>query len=312
MAEEQNTSLSVDRILLIVLAVLLVLALIYIGFDIFSGDEPAADPEQAAVAEESQPEDEPAEAVALPTEAPVEDEVDDDQPEEVVVIEVTATPRRLEVPPTPTPFAVTDEDDPRSILDLSSPDVVDYFINGDDWYEYDSAGFASYQVTDGQLVGKDYDPEKLGVYWSFNSRPSGNTYVEISATNGDCIGKDAVGLVMRIDAQQTPSGYALEVSCDGSWRFLRYRPAGKSTEEYISWTPSDVIRTGNGATNRLGLWGYAGKFNMFVNGFQVGDYFDNNYSYSYGYFAAYVRAAATYDLPAYFDDFAMWDIPFIP
>jgi len=309
MAEEKSSSLSADRILLIVLSVLLVLALIYIGVDIFSGDDSAPAAEEPAIVEQSQAEPEPAETQALPTEAPQEEESEEG---EVVVVEVTPTPRRLEVPPTPTPFSVTDEDDPRTILDLSNPDVFDYFNNADDWYDYDSAGFATYQVVDGQLVGKDYDPEKMGVYWSYNSRPSGNTYVEISATNGDCIGKDAVGLVMRIDAQQTPSGYALEVSCDGAWRFLRYRPAGKSTEVYIPWTPSDVIRTGNGAINRLGLWGYAGKFNMFVNGIQVGEYFDNNYSYSYGYFAAYVRAAATYDLQAYFDDFAMWDIPFIP
>lgn len=308
MAEEKSTPVSVDRILLIVLAVLLVLALIYIGFDLFSGEDSTPAAEEPAMVEVSQPEQEVAEPQALPTEIPQEQEPE----QEEVVVEVTPTPRRLEVPPTPTAFAVTDEDDPRAILDLSSPDVFDYFNDADDWYDYDSAGFASYQVLDGQLVGKDYDPEKMGVYWSYNARPSGNTYVEISATNGDCIGKDAVGLVMRLDAQQTPSGYALEVSCDGAWRFLRYRPAGKSTEIYIPWTPSDVIRTGNGATNRLGLWGYAGKFNMFVNGFQVGEYFDNYYSYSYGYFAAYVRAAATYDLPAYFDDFAMWDIPFIP
>lgn len=307
MTEDKSKSMSVDRILLIVLSVLLALALIYIGIDLFSTDGNPAATEEPAMAQASQPQEEPTESAAPPTEAPPEEE-----PEEAVVIEVTPTPRRLEVPPTPTPFSVTDENDPRAILDLSNPDVIDYFNNADDWYDYDSAGFASYQVIDGQLVGKDYDPEKRGVYWTYNSRPSGNTYVEISATNGDCIGKDAVGLVMRIDAQQTPSGYALEVSCDGAWRFLRYRPAGASAEIYIPWTPSEFIHTGNGASNRLGLWGYAGKFYMFINGYQVGEYFDSSYAYSYGYFAAYVRAAATYDLPAYFDDFALWDIPFIP
>lgn len=307
MAQQEGTSLSVDRILIIVLSILLVLALIYIGFDIFSSDESPAAPDEPAAAEQIQPEGEALAAVETPTEGSQEEE-----PGQVVVVEVTATPRRLEVPPTPTPFAVTSENDPRAILDLTSPDVIEYFSDPDDWYDYDSPGFASYQVIDGQLIGKDYDPEKLGVYWSYNSRPSGNTYAEISATNGDCIGKDAVGLVIRIDPQQTPSGYALEVSCDGAWRFLRYRPAGKSAEIYISWTPSDLIATGNGATNRLGLWGYRGKFNMFINGSEVGEYFDSNYSYSFGYFATYVRAAATYDLPAYFDDFAMWDIPFIP
>ena len=225
-----------------------------------------------------------------------------------------ATPtgvRRLELAATPTPFYTTIEDDPRAILDLANPDRFDYFNDPEDWYDYDSPGYSAYWFEDGVLYGKDYDPEDNYIYWSYNSFQSGNTYAEVSATNGDCIGKDAVGMVIRIDPDRTPSGYAIEVSCDGSWRFLRHRQ-GKHPEPLIDWTPAEEINSGAGAVNRLGLWGYLGKFYMFVNGYPVGEFYDSNYRDTYGYFANYVQAAQTYDLTAGFDDFAFWHIPFIP
>jgi hypothetical protein len=141
---------------------------------------------------------------------------------------------------------------------------------------------------------------------------SGNVYAEISASNGDCAAMDAVGLTIRLDPQQTPSGYAFEVSCDGAWRLLRYRPGGGPTITQVDWTPSNVINQGPFVTNRLGIWGYYGKFFLFVNGTQVGEHFDPSPLWSYGYFAAYVRGQISYPLSATFDDFAFWHIPFIP
>jgi hypothetical protein len=66
------------------------------------------------------------------------------------------------------------------------------------------------------------------------------------------------------------------------------------------------------AVNRLGIWGYQGKFYFFVNGYPVGEFYDGNYYDTYGVFAAYVQAAQTFELTAEFDDFAFWHIPFIP
>ncbi|MGD8553128.1 MAG: hypothetical protein PVG02_05665, partial [Anaerolineales bacterium] len=68
MTEGKGSSLSFDRILLIVLSVLLVLALIYIGIDIFSKDDSSTAQEEPAVVEENQPEDAP--AATLPPEEP--------------------------------------------------------------------------------------------------------------------------------------------------------------------------------------------------------------------------------------------------
>ncbi len=228
-------------------------------------------------------------------------------PAEAIPTEVS----RLAAVPTPTPFHVLDEEDVRSVLDLSKPDHVDYFDVPEAWFDYDTPGRAAYRVEDGHLLGIDYEPEPLYSWWSNTDRQSGNVYAEVSASNGDCVDKDAVGLVIRVDTREGAGGYALEVSCDGHWRMLNHRQ-GKAAGELTDWEFSEAIQTGEGATNRLGLWGYMGHFVPFINGVQVGDLFDRDYDDTYGTFALYVRADRTYDLNATFDDFAFWHIPFLP
>lgn len=222
----------------------------------------------------------------------------------------TVGPRRLEFAPTPTPFHVTSAEDVRSTLDLSEPDFYDYFDQPGTWFDYDTAGAASYQFQDGHLVGTDYAPEEIYTWWSYSERQSGNVYAEISATNGDCIAKDSVGFVIRVDQKTAAGGYGVELSCDGEWRFLRYRQ-GKQAQTLADWAADDVIETGANANNRLGLWAYQNHFVVFINGKQVGELYDRNNAYTFGTFAVYVRASQTYDLTAQFDDFAFWNIPFI-
>ncbi len=217
--------------------------------------------------------------------------------------------RRLEPPATPTAFHVTSEDDPRFILDLSQPDYYDYFDNTDNWHTYESEGFAAYRLEDGHLLGLDAEPEERYVYWSYTGMQAGNSYVEVTATNGDCVGKDSVGLVTRIDATITPSGYAYEISCDGSWRLRRFR-GSDNPGEIVTWTASNAINTGLGAVNRLGVWAYQGEFQLFANGYAVGEATDPNLAYTIGFIALYVRASQTFDLTATFDDLAFWNIPF--
>ncbi|MCJ7825668.1 MAG: hypothetical protein MUP44_12275, partial [Anaerolineales bacterium] len=195
MSEEKGKSLSIERILLIVVSALLVITLVYLGVSALVRRGQEAPPPDAAPVEPAgeQP------AMALPTEPMVVEPV-----VEPPAAEPTSAVQRLEVPPTPTPFVITSEDDPRAILDLANPDHLDYFINPDTWYDYETEG-ATYSFQDGKLVGTDKVAQQ-GLYWSYTSVQSGRVYAEISATNGDCISKDAVGLVIRIDPEQTPSG----------------------------------------------------------------------------------------------------------
>jgi hypothetical protein len=303
MSKEEGKKLSTERIILIVVTILLVIAVAYIGISsLLKGKEKTA----AGTA--------PGAATPVPVEEAQILQPTQEQPAQPEQAEeeagVTPTARRLVLPPTPTPFHTTMEGDVRAILDLSKPDYFDYF-DEETWYGYDVAETAAYQVVDGQLVGKDYQPEEQYVYWSYTDPQSGNVYAEISITNGDCIEKDSVGLVIRGQENRVPSGYALEVSCDGAWRLRRHR-GNKAPEELVDWTSSEAINTGLGATNRLGIWGYQGQFTIFLNGTKVGEHLDSDYAETYGYFAVYVRASRTFDLTATFDDFAFWHIPFIP
>lgn len=219
-------------------------------------------------------------------------------------------PKRLELAPTPTPPVVS-ADDPRAVLDLAHPDHVDYFDNPDAWFDYDNSERAAYKVEGGVLVGKDYVPEEKTTWWSYTDVSSGNLYAEVSATNGDCIARDSMGMAVRVDNATAAGGYSLEVSCDGAYRFRRHSKNGSPTD-YIDWTASDAVNTGPGATNRLGIWGYQGRFRLFINGQEVGEYWDTDYLFTFGTFALFTRASQTYELTGTFDDFAYWNIKFIP
>src|SRR3990170_8003161 len=154
-------------------------------------------------------------------------------------------PGRLELAATPTPLRVA-EDDARAILDLEHPDHVDYFDNPNAWFDYDTAGRAAYWVADGKLFGIDYEPEEIYTWWSYTDTASGNVYAEVSATNGDCLGRDSLGMTIRVDRDSAAGGYSLEVSCDGAYRF-RLHQIGGDQVDFIEWTESDAIRGGPGA-----------------------------------------------------------------
>jgi hypothetical protein len=230
-------------------------------------------------------------------------------------LEATTAPtaegsRRLELPPTPTAFTVS-EDDVRAVLDLGHPDYFDPMDNPEGWFDYDTPGRAAYWIADGKMFGVDYEPDEIYTWWTYSDRASGNLYTEVSATNGDCVDRDSVGLAIRVDRDKAAGGYSLEVSCDGAWRFRMHQIGGDQVE-FIDWTDSDAIHTGPAATNRLGIFAYQARFHLFINGVDVGEYWDTHYRYSYGSFALYTRSSRTYDLTSTFDDFAYWNIDFIP
>ena len=287
---------TLERIMLIVVSVLLIFAVGYIAISSMTksdGDEPTT-----VASEDTQASEEESEDVGEDEEVVSEGDSDG----------ATPTPRRRELEPTHTPADPVSEDDPRSMLDLNIPFANSSF-DEPVWYEYDTEN-ATYDLKDGQLVGTDHEPEEKYTYYSETRvRELANVYAEITATNGDCIGKDSVGIVIRIDAESLPSGYTFEVSCDGSYR-LRTLRSSPPKGVLVNWTPSDAINTGAFASNRLGLWGYWGKFYLFVNNQLVDDFFYSDYVAGGVGFAVYVRASQTYDLSATFDDFAIWDIPF--
>jgi serine/threonine protein kinase len=224
-----------------------------------------------------------------------------------LVEQPTSTPTTL---PTPTPLP-TLAADPRTRLDLDKPDISDDFDQGTTWSTYDLADRSAYRVEDGMLVGTDYEPEERYTWWSMDWRQSGNLYAEVSATNGDCLGKDSVGLAIRVDPESGMGGYSFELSCDGHWRLRRHH-RDSSPRVLVDWSEASAIHTGLGAVNRLGVLAYLDRFVLYVNDQQVGTVIDPQYTYSFGAFALYVRASLTYSLQASFDDFTAWHIRAVP
>jgi len=237
----------------------------------------------------------------------------DPKPATLTSLQLTENPQPApDNPPPAQPITVPPpEEDARAKLDLNNPDYTDSFDVPNGWNRFDVKGSGAYQVENGELIGVDYVPEEKYTYWSILSRQSGNVYAEVTATNGDCIEKDSVGIVIRIDEETGSSGYGFEVSCDGHWRVRLHRES-KSPRALNDWTPSETILTGAGATNHLGIMGYRDLFYLFINDQPVGIVADSQYSRSFGYFALYVRASQTYNLSATFDDFSYWNIRFVP
>ncbi len=145
MSEEKGKSLSTERIILIVVSTLLVITLAYLGVSALARRGQETPPPEVVL-------DEP--AAVLPTEPPKVAETAVDAP----AATPTSAVQRLTLEPTPTPFTISDPDDPRNILDLTNPYHVDYFNNPETWYDYITEGVASYEVVDGKLLGTDFDP----------------------------------------------------------------------------------------------------------------------------------------------------------
>ncbi len=219
------------------------------------------------------------------------------------ISEPTPTPTSL---PTPTPFP-TLASDPREILDRAHPDIEEGFGAGSAWGIYDLSERAAYKLEEGALLGVDYLPEERNTWWAMDGRQSGNLYAEVTTRNGDCMGKDSVGLSIRVDPSTGRGGYSFELSCDGAWRVRRHHLDG-SPRTLVDWSPSDAIQVGAGAVNRLGLLAYGERFVLYVNDRQIGTVVDPAYTYSFGAFGLFVRASLTFDLQASFDDFAVWHL----
>jgi serine/threonine protein kinase len=243
------------------------------------------------------------------------------QPIEETVLEATqAIPvaateeldvRRRQLAPTPTTIPIGSADDIRADLVSDSPDHFDYFDQAGSWFETDLPDRAAYKLDQGRLLAVDYVAEESFTWWSYSEKESGNLYAEVSATNGDCFGKDSVGLAIRIDKVQTAGGYSLEVSCDGQWRFRRHHISGSPTD-LKPWAFSGLVNSSPGATNRLAIWAYQERFIPFINGQAMEEIIDPEYLYTFGRFGLFVRSSTTTPLTASFDDFAFWHVPYIP
>ncbi len=216
------------------------------------------------------------------------------------LITLTPTPE-LTITPTPPPLS---PDDPRYGLNLAAPHYWDDFSSNLTWVGPNFDG-AMNVWEDGRLRATDFLADKF-LWWSTTipDVDAGELYVEVTAEVGECSGKDAIGLAVRVEPENRDSGYTLELSCDGSYR-IRKLLSG-TVQNLLEWTPSDSILSGSEATNVLGFLARGTTLTVFANGEVLGSIEDNGFFK--GNFGLFTDAASTPGLTVYFDDFKLWYI----
>lgn len=213
------------------------------------------------------------------------------------------TPTATDTPtPGPSPTAtapVLPADDPRLGLNISLPDYRDDFSVDHLWGETITE-VTTNLIVDEQLHATDHLADNAA-WWS-TTLPSGvNTYLEITATNGICSGKDAAGIGLRI-GEDLLSGYTLEISCDGHYRIRRFYLGTVTVLQ--DWSFSQAIRQGEGATNRIGFVARGDQLSGFANGEFLGT--AEEFTLSAGTFALFANADETPGYTVVFDDFWLW------
>ena len=210
----------------------------------------------------------------------------------------TSTPGPTEAPPAPE----LDPDDPRYGLNLAGPNYLDNFSSNLTWEGPNFEG-ASNAWENGRHRATDLLADTF-LWWSTTipDIEAGNVYVEVTVEIGDCVGRDAYGLALRVDPDQRNSGYLLEFSCDGAYRTRKLY--GGALIVLHDWTPSDSIRSGSNATNVMGFLAVGSRLSAFANS-DLLDTIEDTTFYS-GNYGLYANAASTPGLTVYFDDFKLW------
>ncbi|MDH3943858.1 MAG: hypothetical protein OEV06_07200, partial [Anaerolineae bacterium] len=118
--------------------------------------------------------------------------------------------------------------------------------------------------------------------------------------------KDSYGLIFRGSASGDPShGYALAFSCDGHYRVLRIDSGDPYTfTELISWTVSEFIRTGPAQNNILGIQGDHDTFSIYANGYHIGTFVDD--WYSFGRYGVFINAGNSLNYTYRVDLIRIW------
>ncbi len=244
----------------------------------------------------------------------------------IVSLELSSTPKPA--PSATPPVSATATKTPTALPTLTAGDIIsvvkhypsdyqDFFVAQNQWESLDGKA----QVSEGNLTITDTE-STTSFRWSTNlsqTLPADYFLAEVTVTLRLCSGSDSYGLMIRVDPDPNKgTGYALEVSCQGSYRIRRFDAPSRTTElthtaeginitEPGGWTPSDVITNRIGAQNRIGLLARGNKLWAVINEKVLRSAIDDQYRS--GCFALYVNAVEHSKASVSFDDFAIWKIP---
>lgn len=192
-------------------------------------------------------------------------------------------------------------DDPSLVL--GDPDWQDTFDNANNWTEFDVT-FSKVDISGGYLymTAKDKDG---GSRWTVTWRKVKDYYMEVEAeTPAVCAGLDRYGLLVR--APDTSSGYILEFSCDGKYRFWKWD--GSDADVFIKWTGDSAINSGPNKVNRVGVLVEGEDYKLYANGKLLGEFSNPDYNEE-NRFGLVVAAKETNSITIKFDNLKYWLLP---
>jgi hypothetical protein len=178
------------------------------------------------------------------------------------------------------------------------PDIEDTFEADRSAWDLDPTDDASRYLRNGELhVSVDTDNT---VSWSESSTQAANFYMEVDTTQREGSLNNEFGVLFRyIDAD---SFYLFSTGSDGYYRFRKSVDNGWET--LVERTKSNVINTGEGSQNTLGVLAEGPNIILLINDYIVHRVEDD--SFVQGTLAL---GAGTYDEPGVvvsFDNFAVW------
>ncbi len=206
--------------------------------------------------------------------------------------------------PTNTPFPL-DPDDPRSGLNLSSPDYSDDFSVAGTWFQYPlDFEDATIRWEDGRLRASDNLIDGY-IWWSASALQVEDVYAEIEVEIDGCAGRDGYGMAIRVGGDNFDRGYTFEATCDGQYRVRKFI-SESAPRVLLDWTAAPSIIQGSGAVNRIGVLAVEDELHFFANGSLLNSQPVIEDEYSDGAIGLFASALQTPELTVYFDDFELW------
>jgi len=159
--------------------------------------------------------------------------------------------------------------------------------------------------------------------WSWSFLSVNDFYADVVIFNGDeCVSGDSAGIIYRGDQLPWDLGYMFGINCGGEYNIQATGGAGSGGVIWpiingtygaagAGWKRSDLIDTGPGAVNRVGVWGDGGQFDFYINGTWV-----DSFSYwtlpavdrwPQGQFALYLGTGQKDKAAVSFEDFSVWE-----
>jgi hypothetical protein len=237
-------------------------------------------------------------------------------------------PQASTVTPTPTVEAGTSVEgslvrasyDPAA--DWGAGHDVENFDGTKGLFPASSAGAATSWYEDGRYHIRFGSRGRWTWYWTFLD--PANFYADIVVINGDkCVSNDSAGMIFRGDSG-FDYGYMFGITCGGEYFVGITAVPGAdglvwSIENGIiligerNYIQSDLIDTGPGAMNRIGVMAKGGDFDLYINGQWAGEFsywgFPPVAQWAQGNVALYLGTAQKPDARVSFEDFSLWNLP---